>query len=161
VSLLVIVEGDSDAGFVKGIAERVRVAVKIRKVRGNRPEKVNRLVKAHHAEKVVVLKDEHRKPEIVERIERELRGLAKVIRVKCSLESWILIGLGTERSETCDDPEERLREFLARREHVTESKGVLIKSEEFYRKLAEKVDINSLDKYSAAFREFLKALTSR
>jgi len=115
--------GESDAGFVKGIAERVRVAVKVRLARGNRPDKARRLVEGHHAEKVVVLKDEHQNPEMIERIERELRGLAKVIRVKCSLESWILIELGAERSEMCDDPEKRLREFLARRKHVTESRG--------------------------------------
>ena|GEM_PF-2101775 len=160
MSLLVVVEGDSDAGFVKGIAERVCVAVKVRKVRGNRPEKVKRLVEAHHVEKVVVLKDEHRNPEIVERVERELRGLAKVIRVKCSLESWILIGLGAERSEMCDDPEKKLREFLARKEHVIESRGVLIKSDEFYRRLTKEVDINKLKEYSKAFHEFLKALAS-
>jgi len=115
MSVLVLVEGVSGAGFVKGIAEKVGAAIIVRHLRGNRPDKAKRLIEAVHAERVVVLKDEHRYPDLVELMERELGSSAIVVRVKCSVEPWILIGLHAESSEACDDPVRRLREVLARK----------------------------------------------
>ena len=115
MSVLVLVEGVSDAGFVKGVAEKVGAAIVVRHLRGNRPDKAKRMVEAVHAERVVVLKDEHRYPGLAELAKRELGSRAIVVRVKCSVESWILIGLHAESSEACDDPARRLREVLARK----------------------------------------------
>jgi len=157
MSVLVLVEGVSDAGFVKGIAERVGAAIKVCTLHGNKPDKAKRVIKAEtrtkRIERVVVLKDEHQYPELVERVERELRESAIVVRVKSSLESWILIGLCVKSSEVCDNPVERLREILAWKVHL--------KNEERYRKLAKEVDIEKLKECSTSFREFLKALSGR
>jgi uncharacterized alpha-E superfamily protein len=154
--IYVVVEGPSDEGFIKGIAKRIGVTeVKIHRMRGNRPDKLRSFVNALYTEgKVIVLKDEHWNPSLVDSVERELRGLAKVIRVRCSVESWILIGLCAEQSERCENPVRRLKEFLeARRRRVA------IKSEALYERLAEEIDIEKLKKYSNGFREFLEAIT--
>jgi len=157
MSVLVLVEGVSDRGFVEGIAKRVGVAVSVRELQGNRPDKVKRLIEALRAEKVFVLKDEHRYPDAAEHVERELKNRAVVVRVKCSLESWILIGLHAEGFETCDDPVKRMREVLARKGYAK----VVLKSRALYKRLAEEVDIERLKERCSAFREFLKALTGR
>jgi hypothetical protein len=147
----VIVEGPSDAGFVRGIARRMGViAVRVHPMRGNRPDKLRKIIRALRAEgEVIILKDEHRNPALADSVEREFGGLAKVIRIRSSIESWILIGLCAECSEECDDPVKRLKEFLG-------AKGKL-KSEAHYERLAEKIDIEKLKKHSKSFREFLKA----
>jgi len=76
MSVLVLVEGVSDAGFVKGIAEKVGAAIDVHPLRGNRPDKAKRLIEVAHAERVVVLKDEHWCPDTAELTERELKGRA-------------------------------------------------------------------------------------
>lgn len=151
----VIVEGPSDEGFVEGVARRVGAAVRVYWMRGNRPGDLKKLVKTLYSEgKVIVLKDEHWNPNLVDSVESELGRLAKVIRVRCSIESWISIGLCAERSERCDDPEKRLKEFLGRK-----GRRVATKSKALYERLAEEIDIEKLKKYSNGFREFLEAIS--
>ncbi|MCC6003553.1 MAG: hypothetical protein LM590_04360 [Thermofilum sp.] len=152
--IYVVVEGPSDEGFIEGIAKRIGVTeIKVHRMRGNRLDKLRRLVNALYTEgKVIVLKDEHWNPSLVDSVERGLGGLAKVIRVKCSIESWILIGLCAEQSERCDDPVKRLKEYLGTKDRV--------KSEVVYKGLAEKIDIEKLKKHSMGFREFLEAISS-
>jgi len=64
---LVIVEGVSDRGVVKGLAERLGVDVDVLLMRGNRPRKVSRMVNAALRtvvyDKVIMLKDTHKLPE--------------------------------------------------------------------------------------------------
>jgi len=62
MSVPVLVEGVSDRGLVKGMAKRVGAAADVRMLRGNRPGKVKRMIEAVRAERVTVLKDEHRYP---------------------------------------------------------------------------------------------------
>jgi hypothetical protein len=151
----IIVEGPSDEGFVKGVARKVGAAVRVYRMRGNRPDKLKNLVEKLHPEgKVIVSKDEHWNPNLVDSVERELGELAKVIRVRCSVESWILIGLCAEQSERCENPVRRLKEFLG-----AKGRRVVIKSEVLYEQLAEEIDIEKLKKYSNGFREFLEAIS--
>jgi len=61
-STLIIVEGLTDKGFIEGIVEKLQVPCRVRIMRGNRPERASRLLKALMGEfsKAIVLKDLHR-----------------------------------------------------------------------------------------------------
>ena len=68
-----------------------------------------------------------------------------MIRVKCSIESWILIGLCAEQSERYENPVRRLKEFLG-----AKRRRVAIKSEALYEQLAEEIDVEKLKKVMAS-----------
>jgi len=78
--ITVVDEGPSDAGFIEEVCRRVGVECRVLIARGNRVDKVARLIKAVA-------------PRIVE-----------------SIESWILAGLCEENPEGTPNPEARLRE---------------------------------------------------
>jgi hypothetical protein len=54
---LVIVEGLTDKGFIEGIAEKLQTRCKVQPMRGNKPDKVSRLLKAFAGEfdKAIIL----------------------------------------------------------------------------------------------------------
>jgi len=163
--ITVVVEGPSDAGFIEEVCRRVGVECRVLITRGNRVDKVARLIKAvaPYTEQVLVLKDAHRLTERVLRgLEERLIGKlgdlkdviakVKVLRVVESIESWILAGFCEENPEGTPNPEARLRERVG---------GFLVKSWESYRRIAVKIDIEHAERRSPSFREFLGILKSQ
>ncbi|MEM1936533.1 MAG: hypothetical protein QXD14_07440 [Sulfolobales archaeon] len=164
MTTLVIVEGTTDRSFVEGIAEKLQIRCKVLQVKGNRPEKVRRLLIAY-AEGVgeaVVLKDLHRGYEettaLIDRLKEEIgrlgnRGIrAQIVTVKRSVESWILAGLSVNNPEEILNPEEVLKEIMQRRGRY------YIKSPEVYRQLAREIDIEKAASKSETFRRFIETL---
>lgn len=162
MTCLIIVEGQSDEGFIKGIADRVGTQVHVRLMRGNKPDKAARLIRAALRQrsygKVILLKDTHALSE------DKVRKLGKealkqvphpnkhLIIVKEAIESWVLAGMGERGAESLSDPHHRLAELLAR-----EGKA-LVKSEGLYRELVKEMDLRAACRNSATLREFLNVL---
>lgn len=75
-SFLIIVEGLTDKGFIEGIAEKLRIPCKVHPIRGNRPDKVRRLLKALAREfsKSIILKDLHRGEKETTTLINKLKG---------------------------------------------------------------------------------------
>jgi hypothetical protein len=162
---LVVVEGATDRAFVDAIARRLGAACEVYVMRGNRPEKVGRYLKAlaRRFSKAIVLKDLHRggvdRASLIDeaaRLVSRLEGLkAHVIQVRRSIESWILAGLSASSPEDVADPEGELKELIRRRG------GHYVKSPEAYRRLAEEVDVGCAVARSKTFRDFVECLESR
>ncbi len=166
-STLIIVEGLTDRGFVEGIVEKLQVKCKVHPMRGNRPEKVSRLLKALTGEfdKAIILKDLHRAGRdttaLINKITRKVRQLesqilqSQVIAVKRSVESWILAGLSVNNPEEIINPEGELRELMQKRGKQ------YIKSPEIYKRLAkEEVDIKKAIEKSETFKNFVEIITT-
>jgi len=170
MSSLVLVEGESDEGFIKGLAERLSLRIKILKMRGNRPNKAVRLIKAvlesQSFSKAIILKDQHSYPEeliqekllqIREEISKTIKTDRKVfvhgIIVKKAIEAWILAGLGVNNPENIDDPDKYLDEILRRRR-----RGIYIKSCEKAKHLAMEIDLYQAMKHSNQLKEFIDFL---
>ena len=170
MSSLVLVEGESDEGFVQGLAKRLGLEIKILKMRGNRPDKAVRLIKAvlesQSFSKAIILKDQHSYPEelIQEKLLQIREEISKTIKtdkkccihgiiVKKAIEAWILAGLGVNNPENIDDPDEYLNEILRRR-----GRGVYIKNREKAKRLAMEIDLNQAIKHSNQLREFIDFL---
>lgn len=157
--ILIIVEGQSDRGFVKALCDRLNVRCDVKVARGNRPSKVARLAKAYmrKLDRVVVLKDVHERDsrefnKVVNGVKTMLEGVGirgEVVGVKRSIESWALAGLCEESAEDVEEPGKRLEEKVGR---------PLVKSEEVYAELARRIDVDHASKSSKSFREFLDAL---
>jgi len=160
--IVVFVEGDSDAGFIKGVCEKLGIACRVYVLRGNRVEKASRKARtvAEKSQLTLLLKDTHSLAEdMLQRFEKEVYGSLrdlekrgvriKVLRVVRSIESWILAGLCEQKAESIEDPVGRLRDKLGRD---------IIKSEEFYKKLAEGMDVQHAARNSHSFEEFLENL---
>jgi len=158
-----IVEGPTDEAFVEVMAERLRVACETYIARGNKPEKVTRLLRASAGafSKAIILKDLHRGDldrsliSKVAKVVSQLEGLkAYVVQVKRSIESWILAGLSADidNPEDLPDPEEELRRLMRK-----EGKYYL-KSPEVYKRLAQEVDVERARAKSKTFEDFLKHL---
>ncbi|MEM0488814.1 MAG: hypothetical protein QW707_06400 [Candidatus Bathyarchaeia archaeon] len=164
MTTLVIVEGATDRSFVEGIAEKLRIQCKVLQMRGNRPDKIRRLLIAY-AKKVgeaVVLKDLHRgykeTTALIDRLKEEIGRLGnqgirtQIIIIKRSVESWILAGLSVNNPEEILNPEEVLKEMMLRRgKHY-------IKSPEVYRQLAREIDVEKATSKSETFRRFIETL---
>ena len=164
MTTLVIVEGAADRSFVEGIAEKLRIRCKVLQMRGNRPDKIRRLLIAYAKRlgEAVVLKDLHRgykeTTTLIDRLKEEIERLgnqgirAQIVTVKRSVESWILAGLSVNNPEEILNPEEVLKEIMQRRgRHY-------IKSPEVYRQLAREVDIEKAASKSETFRRFIETL---
>lgn len=157
-----VVEGHSDAGFVDAICERVNVECKVVVSRGNRPEKIGRIIKVVDSRlgRVIVLKDEHRLGSrdltkllnLLKTMLRELKVKGEIIVVSKSIESWILAGLCEKSAEDILDPVEKLREKIGR---------LVPKTREAYYKLTQRIDIDHASKTSGKFKEFLQILQSK
>ncbi len=159
--IIVIVEGPSDAGFIEGLARRLEIRCKVLLMRGNRPRKAVRLVKLGHfntPEKVVVLKDVHRRSESdvkenLREIVQELGGIAHGVIVKRSIESWVLAGLGVKNAEDISDP---VRELSSRM--IRERGMPYLKSKDLLRRLAREIDLDAAARNSQTFKGFLELL---
>ncbi|MEM2441943.1 MAG: hypothetical protein QXX99_06195 [Candidatus Bathyarchaeia archaeon] len=163
MTTLVIVEGVTDRSFVEGIAKKLRIRCKVLQMRGNRPDKIRRLLIAYtkRIREAIVLKDLHRgykeTTALIDRLKAEIGRLgnqgirAQIVTVKRSVESWILAGLSVNNEEILN-PEEVLKEMMQRKgRHYT-------KSPEVYRQLAREVDIEKAASKSETFRRFIEAL---
>ena len=161
---LIIVEGLTDKGFIEGIAEKLQKPCKVHPMRGNKPEKVRRILASDREfEKAIILKDLHRGEQqttkLIDEIKREIKKLKNLqnrihtIIVKRSVESWILAGLCVNNPEETPNPEEELKRLMQKRGKC------FIKSLEVYKRLAkEGIDLNKALTKSASFKEFLDAL---
>ena len=133
MTCLVVVVGESDEGFVYGLAKVLGVKVKVLKMRSNRPNKAIRLVRAELVNrsysKVVVLKDQHRSREDavlkkLQEIEARIRHpRIYTIMVRRAVEAWILAGMNVSNAESIDEPDAYLDIMLRR-----EGKGSYVKS---------------------------------
>jgi hypothetical protein len=156
---LIIVEGHTDKAFIEGITEKLQKPCKIHPMRGNKPEKVRRILASDREfEKAIILKDLHRGEQqtakLIDEIKREIKQLQNLqhkihtIIVKRSVESWILAGLCVNNPEETPNPEEELKKLMQKTgKHY-------IKSPEVYKRLAKEVD---LEKQSKSLRH-LKSL---
>jgi len=163
MTCLVVAEGESDEGFVKGLAKKLGVEVKVLKTRGNRPDKAIRTVKAALAaqdySKVVVLKDQHESSE--EAVRKKLQIIIAGVQhkhvyaviVKRAVEAWILAGMGIHGAESIEKPDDYLDTVLKQR-----GRGSYIKSFEKTRQLAEEIDLQVAQKLSPTLREFIDRL---
>jgi len=161
---LIIVEGPTDKAFVEVMAKRLRVACKTYIARGNKPEKVTRLLRASAGafSKAIILKDLHggdlNRSLVISKVAKvvsQLKGLkAYVVQVKRSIESWILAGLSADidNPEDLPDPEEELRRLMQK-----EGK-YYVKSPEVYKRLAQEVDVEHARAKSKTFEDFLRHL---
>jgi len=163
-SALIIVEGLTDKGFIEGIVEKLQVPCKVRIMRGNRPERASRLLKALMGEfsKAIVLKDLHRAGRetttLINKLASKIRQIesqglqSQVIIVKRSIESWILAGLSVNNPEEILNPEEELKELMQKKgKHY-------VKSPEIYKRLAKEVDIKEAIAKSETFKNFIEIL---
>jgi len=163
MTCLVVVEGESDRGFVKGLAERLGLKVEVLKMRGNRPDKAVRLVKAaleaQNYSKVIVLKDQHesREEAVREKLQKIKNGVrdkrVHAIMVKRAVEAWMLAGMGERSAESIEKPDDYLDTVLKQR-----GKGSYIKSFEKARQLVEEIDLQVAQKLSHTLREFIDRL---
>jgi hypothetical protein len=164
---LIIVEGLTDKGFIEGIAEKLQATCKIYVMRGNRPEKVSRLLRAFAGEfnKAIILKDLHRAgvdaTTLINKLISKVRQLesqkiqTRVFPVKRSIEAWILAGLSLNNPEEILNPEEELKKLMQRRSKQ------YIKSPEIYKRLAkEELDIEKATAKSKTFKDFIEFLTA-
>jgi len=161
---LIIVEGPTDKAFVEVMTEGLRVACKTYIAKGNKPEKVTRLLRASAKvfSKAIILKDLHRgdldRSLVVSKVAKvvsQLKGLkAYVVQVERSIESWILAGLSADidNPEDLPDPEEELGRLMQR-----EGK-YYVKSPEVYKRLAQEVDVERARAKSKTFEDFLRHL---
>ena len=165
MTCLVIVEGLSDIGVVEGIAEKIKCAVKCRRMRGNRPDKAGRIIKAEATggkyEKAVVLKDVHRRSEkhlntTFQEIRHAVGDMINVvcIPVKRAAEAWILAGKCVRNAEEIIDPAEYLDRMMRK-----DGKRY-IKSRSLARKLTSEIDLEKAVKYSPTLRAFYESLRS-
>jgi len=163
---LIIVEGQTDEGFIKGIADRLQAKCKVLVMRGNRADKAHRLLKAHmgNFNKAAVLKDIHRAgvdtTAIIDQLASKIKQLEtqkiqlRVFPVKRSIEAWILAGLCLNNPEEILNPEEELKKLMQR-----EGKHY-IKSPEIYTRIADEIDIEKAKKASKTFKDFIDFLTT-
>jgi len=124
---LIIVEGLTGKGFIEGVAEKLQIACKIHVMRGNRPEKVSRLLRTLAGEfnKAIILKDLHRagvdESILINKLLSKVRQLesqkmqTRVFPVKRSIEAWILDGLSLNNPEEILNSEEELKKLMQRR----------------------------------------------
>lgn len=168
LTTLIIVEGITDKSFIEGIAEKLQTRCKVHPMRGNKPDKIRRLLMAFAEEirKAIILKDLHRgyteTTTLVSRLKMEIRKLesqrlqSQIIIVKRNVESWILAGLSVNNPEEISDPEEELKKIMQKKgRHY-------IKSPEVYKRLAkEEVDIKKATLKSEAFKKFVEILTAK
>lgn len=163
---LVIVEGKTDKGFIEGIAEKLQKLCKVRPMRGNKPEKIRRILKASYDfEKAIILKDLHRGEQqttkLINDIKREIKRLenqkpcTQIIVVRRCIESWILAGLCVNNPEEIPNPEDELKRLMQKRgKHF-------MKSPEVYKQIAkEEMDIEKAKAKSKTFKEFINSLTA-
>jgi len=164
---LIIVEGLTDKGFIEGVAEKLQIACKIHVMRGNRPEKVSRLLRTLAGEfnKAIILKDLHRagvdESILINKLLSKVRQLesqkmqTRVFPVKRSIEAWILAGLSLNNPEEILNSEEELKKLMQRRNKQC------IKSPELYKQLAkEEVGIEKAAAKSKTFKDFIEFLTA-
>ena len=78
----------------------------------------------------------------------EERGLELVVARK-SVESWILAGLRHGEAENIDDPKGELEKAI---------RGRTAKTREHYRRLAEKIKVETALSNSKSFRKFIERL---
>jgi len=163
MTCLVVVEGESDKGFVEGLAEKLSLEVRVLKMRGNRPNKAIRIVKAALAaqnySKVIVLKDQHESGEeaVREKLQVIVTGIqhkhVHAIIVKRAIEAWILAGMDIHSAESIEKPDDYLDTILKQR-----GRGNYIKSSEKARQLAKEIDLQVAQKLSPTLKEFIGSL---
>ncbi len=166
--IAILVEGHSDAGFVEGICRSVGVICKAYVLRGNKPDKAVKKVKAlaKRFRAILILKDVHMlKRDVLnrfgDRVYRDLKDLVssgisvKILRVVTSIESWILACLCEENPEAIHKPEIRLSEKLNR---------PIVKSYDEYRKLVNRIEkeggLNCGLRNSESFKNSIDTLLS-
>jgi hypothetical protein len=166
ISALIIVEGLTDRAFIEGIIEKFEAKGEVKFMRGNKPEKVSRLLKTYAGEfnQAIILKDLHRDGRdtttLINKLTNGIRRLEKqglrshIIVVKRSIESWILAGLCVNNPENIPDPEEELKRLIQK------TGRHFIKSAEVYKRLAKEVDIEKAVKKSETFKSFIELLQS-
>jgi len=163
MTCLVVVEGESDEGFVIGLAERLGLKVRVLKMRGNRPDKAIRIVKAALAaqnySKVIVLKDQHESSEeaVREKLQVIVTGIqhkhVHAIIVKRAIAAWILAGMDIHNAESIKKPDDYLNTILKQR-----GRGNYIKSFQKARQLVKEIDLQVAQKLSSTLREFVDRL---
>ena len=163
MTYLVVVEGESDEGFVHGLAEVLGVKVKVLKMRGNRPDKAIRLVRAELVNqsysKVVVLKDQHKSREdtVLKKLQEIEAGIRHprtyTIMVRRAVEAWILAGMNISNAESIDKPDDYLDTMLRR-----EGKGGYVKSFWKAKQLAKEINLQAAQNHSPTLRQFINAL---
>ena len=162
MSHLILVEGTTDKAVVKGIAEKLGINVKIRIMRGDRPEKAIRLANAELTtekySKVIILKDQHEHPQNI--IKQKLNKVTANIKhvktypfiVKKSIEAWILAGMGIANPENIDDPETYL-------DHILMKRGKrYIKIPKMVNELVKNIDLQKAQHQSHTLKQFTKVL---
>lgn len=160
-SILILVEGDSDRGFVEGLCKHLKLDCDVMIMRGNRYEKAGRIINAMKSirqfRKIVVLKDEHRLGRhILENFKNALKSCgARVVVVRKSVESWILALYGDTSAESVDDPETKLEQIIGEK---------LLKTYGKYREIVENIllrEPKALErgvKISESLNEFVETL---
>ncbi len=174
--ILVLVEGPSDKGFVEEILRRLGLKPRVLVMRGNRPEKAVRYLKAQKGDydKAVILKDLHkRREEAVEKLVKKIYSRLKesredTSRVKCiivrrALESWFLADpealektLGCRVNVGGSEELSDLSQYL--NQELEKHGKQYIKSMEVSRRVARKINIETARRRSRSFNEFIEAV---
>lgn len=177
--IIIAVEGKSDKGVIEALLYRLEKKAKILVMRGNRPTKIVRIIKAKivgcinegiRIEKIIVLKDIHKYKEStvrrhLETIEQHIRGIAKFygIIIRYAIESWILADVGCLRKtlgiftrqidpESVEEPDKYLDNLLMKKNRR------YIKSRRQLYEIAKNIDIEVAIKNSKSLQEFIQAL---
>jgi len=172
MEILVLVEGSSDCGVVETFAKKLGRGIEVRVMRGNRKEKIIRLIKTYKDyDKAIVLKDLHTsKEENIKRILNEIKKNTSELGIKVhgiivrrAIEAWILsdpeslsrylnINISIGDSEDIIDPANLLDNYLKRinRRYV--------KNREIAKQLAELVNLNKATMRSRSLKEFIDIL---
>ena len=163
LTILVIVEGVTDKGMVEGIAYQCNVSVDVKIMRGDKPSKAVRLIRAsltlRRYRKYVVLKDLHNLDEHVvrrhlESIKRALPSLpVYTVMVRKSIESWLIADKYSGNPEEVSDPIRVLDQYL--RKHGKR----YFKSYQLVKELAIKLDLQKASRKSPSLRTFISLLS--
>ena len=167
--IVVAVEGPTDAAIVRTILRKLGYRAKVYVMRGNRLEKLRRMLRTLTAEKVIVLKDLHRHRE--EDVLHMLRNLENLddrvvgVLVKRAIEAWILadpsclesklrVRVSVRNPEELEDPAEELDRImrLAGRRYV--------KSYRLATQLAECINVERAKGRARSLAMFIDAITS-
>ncbi|MCS7385830.1 MAG: hypothetical protein NDF55_03680 [archaeon GB-1867-005] len=162
MSILILVEGPSDKGVIQKITEKLNVKAKILLMRGNRPNKAIRLIKAALTRKpyskIIILKDLHKHPE--KTIKKNLSKVIKNINhtnihtiiIKRSIESWILAGMGIPNPENLENPESYLNNILRRKGKQ------YVKSLKTAKTLTNNINLKTAQQQSQTLNQFIKII---
>jgi len=167
--IVVLLEGQTDKGFIETLFTRLNIDGKVRVLGGNNPNKARRYINSFLAKsnnKIVILKDLHRHSQrmlqkIISLIERPPQ--VTVVIVKHAIESWFLADPAAIRTifghskdinepEKIPNPDEEL-------DKIAQQCGKrYIKGLEIGRKFAQVCDIRLLKQKCESFKKFLEVV---